>query len=119
MTQSAPVTFGPYSPVARRGNIVWTAGVVGRYPDSTLDPDFEGQVRRSFGNLERSLRAGDAKLRDVVAVNVFLADLADTAEFNELYAEYFQEPYPVRTTVQAGLAPGVLFEMNAQAVVEA
>jgi 2-iminobutanoate/2-iminopropanoate deaminase len=118
MTGSTPTAFGPYSPVIRRGNLLWTAGVVGRHPDGSVDADFASQVRRTFVNLEGCLRAGDATLGDVVAVTAYLVDPENTAEFNELYESYFCEPYPVRTVVRAGLAAGLLFEMNAQAVVD-
>ena len=52
---------------------------------------------------------------DVVKTTVFLADLADFPTFNEIYAGHFTRPYPARTTVQAGLAPGLLVEIEAVA----
>ena len=49
---------------------------------------------------------------DVVKITVFLADLADFAACNEEYRRHFAEPYPARSTVQAGLAPGLLVEIE-------
>lgn len=112
----APTAFGPYAPAVRRGNFVFTPGVVGYYEDKSIDPDFPSQVRRAFANLEASLAYGGATLADVVATNVFISDAKFHENLNDLYMEFVKEPYPVRTTVIAGLKPGVFFEINAQAI---
>jgi 2-iminobutanoate/2-iminopropanoate deaminase len=79
---------------------------------------FEGQARQAFENLFAALAAGGCTEADVLSVNVFLANGDDFDRMNVVYRENFSEPYPVRTTVTVGLRPGVLFEVNAQAMVE-
>ncbi|MFJ6538409.1 RidA family protein [Paenarthrobacter sp. NPDC091711] len=118
-TETTPLTFGHYSSAVRRGNLVYTSGLVGYHDaERTIDPDFGSQVRRTFENLEVSLRSVGATLQDVVSVNAILVHEADNAEFNRIYEEYFTaEPLPVRTRIFAGLSKGVLYEMNAQAIV--
>ena len=59
------------------------------------------------------LTAGQVGFEHVIKVNAFLTDFANFPVFNAVYREYFQAPYPVRTTVQAGLAPGLHVEVEA------
>ena len=73
------------------------------------------QARRALENLRASLAAAGCGLDDVVKVNAFLADLADFEAYNTVYREFFAAPYPARTTVQAGLPPGMLVEIEAVA----
>lgn len=115
----APKAGGPYSGAVRAGQHVWTAGQCGYRQDKSLVDGLEGQVRQAFANLLLALESAGAGEQDVTAVNVFLADGGDFEEMNAIYAEHFSEPYPVRTTVTVGLRPGVLFEINAQAVTPA
>jgi 2-iminobutanoate/2-iminopropanoate deaminase len=106
----------PYSPVVVSGDLVVTAGQVAFGPDGTTTSDeIEGQTRQVLDNLRRCLEAAGCGLEDVIKVNAFLSDMANFASFNGVYREYFVEPYPVRTTVQAGLAPGFLVEVEAVA----
>lgn len=114
-----PPPGGPYSPSVRRGNLVFLAGQVGYRPDRSLPDTFEEQARVALRNLETALAQQSATLTDVVAVNVFLTDSDDFAAMNAVYREFFDsEPLPTRTTVTVTLNPGVLFEVNAQAVVD-
>jgi 2-iminobutanoate/2-iminopropanoate deaminase len=66
-------------------------------------------------NLSRCLTAAGCSLNDVVKTTVFLMDLANFAECNEEYARHFAKPYPARSTVQVGLAAGLLVEIEAVA----
>jgi 2-iminobutanoate/2-iminopropanoate deaminase len=106
----------PYSPVVVSGDHVYTAGQVafdesGTVVSGGIDP----QTRRALDNVRACLEAAGCSLDDVVKVNAFLADLADFEGYNEPYREYFTAPYPARTTVQAGLPPGLLVEIEAVA----
>jgi len=104
----------PYSPVVVSGDLVVTAGQVAFDETGKLAADdLDGQCRRVFENLRTCLRAGGCELTDVIKVTAFLADLADFQAFNGIYREYFQEPYPARTTVGVALPPGVLVEVEA------
>jgi 2-iminobutanoate/2-iminopropanoate deaminase len=82
-----------------------------------LAEGLDEQVAQAFRNLLAVLDAGGATADDVQAVTVHLADGADFDRMNALYREFFAQPYPARTTVTAGLRPGVRFEITAQAYV--
>jgi 2-iminobutanoate/2-iminopropanoate deaminase len=106
----------PYSPVVRSGELVFTAGQVGF--DENGEPVSDGiaeQTAQALANLEACLAAAGCTLDDVQKVNVFLVDLADFAEFNDVYGSAFSEPYPARTTVQAGLPAPLRVEIEAVA----
>jgi 2-iminobutanoate/2-iminopropanoate deaminase len=106
----------PYSPVVRSGDHVYTAGQVAFDATGTLVAGGTAeQTRQVLANLEACLGAAGCTFDDVVKVNVFLVDLADFEEFNEVYRAAFTEPYPVRTTVQAGLPGGIRVEIEAVA----
>jgi len=103
----------PYSPVVVSGETVYTAGQIGRDADGSLPEGIEAQTRRSLENVKACVEAAGCTMDDVVKVNAFLADLGDFAGYNEVYKEFFAEPYPARTSVQAGLPAGVLVEIEA------
>ncbi len=110
------VPAAPYSPVVVSGDLVLTAGQVGFDSEGKAVSDtIDGQTRQVFDNLGRCLQAAGCGFDDVIKVNAFLTDLGNFEAFNDLYREYFSTPYPVRTTVQAGLAPGLLVEVEAVA----
>jgi hypothetical protein len=70
------------------------------------------QTRLAIQNLRAALQASGATLDDVLSVDAYLTDSEHFAEFNAVYAEFFRAPYPARTTVYAGLRPGVLVEVS-------
>jgi 2-iminobutanoate/2-iminopropanoate deaminase len=106
----------PYSPVIRSGRHVYTAGQVAFDPSGVVVPGgIAEQTRQVIANLQLCLGAVGCTLSDVVKVNVFLADQGDFDAFNEVYREAFEEPYPVRTTVQAGLPGPLRVEIEAVA----
>lgn len=96
----------------RSGNIIYSAGVT-----STGDP--EAQVRGCFAQLEKVLKDAGAGWKDVLKVNVYLVDLNDREKYlNKVWKEYFPANPPSRTTVQVGLAPPAVVEMELVAVVQ-
>jgi 2-iminobutanoate/2-iminopropanoate deaminase len=104
----------PYSPVVISGDHVFTAGQVGFDLSGELVPGgIEAQTRQALENVRGCLEAAGCGLGDVVKVSAFLADLGDFPAYNAAYREFFDEPFPVRTTVQAGLPPGILVEIDA------
>jgi 2-iminobutanoate/2-iminopropanoate deaminase len=106
----------PYSPVVVSGDIVWTAGQVAYDPEGNLiEAGIEAQTRRALENVRTCLDAAGCTMDDVVKVNAYLADLGDFPGYNEVYEEFFSEPYPARTSVGAALPPGVLVEIEAVA----
>ena len=106
----------PYSPVVRSGDQVYTAGQVAFDENGDLVPGgIAEQTRQALANLRACLLAAGCTLDDVVKVNVFLIDLADFEAFNDVYRTTFTEPYPARTTVQAGLPGEIRVEIEAVA----
>jgi 2-iminobutanoate/2-iminopropanoate deaminase len=106
----------PYSPLVVSGDHVYTAGQAAFDVTGALVGDtMTAQARRALENLRSCLQAAGCTLEDVVKVNAYLADLAHFDAYNEVYREFFAEPYPARTTVQAGLPAGMLVEIEAVA----
>ena len=103
----------PYSPVVVSGDLVYTAGQVAFDPAGTLiEGGIVEQTRRTLENVRTCLEAVGCTMDDVLKVTAFLSDLGDFAGYNEVYEEFFDEPYPARTSVQAGLPPGTLVEIE-------
>ena len=118
-TDKAPKAIGPYSQAIKAGNVIYTSGQVSLDPKTgeLVTGDFNAQARRVFENLEAVLRAGGADFRNVTKANVFLTDLANFQALNAIYAEYFGDHKPARTTVQvAGLPKGAALEIDLIAV---
>ena len=106
----------PYSPGIVSGDLVYTAGQVANDENGNIVSDaIEAQTRRALDNLRAVLKAAGCDLSDVIKVNAYLTDLSSFAVYNDVYREYFSEPYPARTTVGAALAPGYLVEIEAVA----
>jgi 2-iminobutanoate/2-iminopropanoate deaminase len=106
----------PFSQVVVSGDLVLTAGQVGFDVDGVLVPGgIAEQTRRALENLEACLDAARCGLGDVLRVGAFLADLGDFEGYNDVYREFFEAPYPVRTTVGAALPGGILVEIEAVA----
>ena len=107
----------PYSPVVVSGRHGLHGGADrATTPDGNLvEGGIEEQTRRTLENVRTCLEAAGCTLDDVVKVNAYLADLGDFPGYNQVYVEFFAEPYPARTSVQAGLPAGVLVEIEAVA----
>lgn len=115
---SAPKAIGPYSPAVKIGGTVYCSGQLGLDPASgELVPGVKAQAERAILNLQALLSVAGLDLRDVAKTTIFLADMADFAAVNEVYAAHFAAPYPARSTVQvAGLPKGGLVEIDAIAI---
>ena len=110
----------PYSPVVVDGDLVYTAGQVGFDENGDLVPGgIEAQTRRALENLTLCLRSAGCERGDVLKVNAYLADLAHFEGFNAVYREFFEEPFPARTTVGVSLPGALLVEIEATARVPA
>lgn len=118
-TGQAPAAVGPYSQGVRAGNLVFTAGQIGLDPATgrLVEGDIESQTRQVLRNLKAILEAAGASLGDVVKTTVFLVDMADFKAMNAVYAEFFGQQPPSRSTVQvSGLPLGARVEIEAVAV---
>ena len=106
----------PYSPVIVSGDLVYTAGQVAHDENGELvADDIVGQTRRTIENVRRCLAAAGCGLEDVLKVTAFLDDMGDMAAYNEVYKEFFSEPYPARSTVGVSLPGGLRVEIEAVA----
>ena len=117
-TETAPQALGPYSQGIIAGNMVFTAGQLGGDPRSgQLAEGIEAQTLQALRNIAAVLEAAGAGWSDVVKTTVYLADMADFAAFNAVYAEVVAEPFPARSTVEAAALPrGARIEIDAIAV---
>ena len=116
---NAPKAIGPYSQAVRAGQLLFLSGQVPIDPATgqMIDGDIAAQTRRVFENLGAVLEAGGRSFADVVRTTVFLADMNDFAAMNEVYGQYFTEPFPARATVQvAALNDGARIELQMIAV---
>jgi 2-iminobutanoate/2-iminopropanoate deaminase len=118
-TDKAPKAIGPYSQAIRTENLVFTAGQVGLDPATMelVEGGIEAQTRQVLTNLKHVLEKADSGLNFIVKTTVFLQDLGDFAKMNAVYAEFFPEHPPARSTVQvAGLPKGALVEIECVAL---
>jgi 2-iminobutanoate/2-iminopropanoate deaminase len=115
---AAPKAIGPYSPAIAAGGTLYCSGQLGIDPTSgDLEAGVKAQAERAISNLRALLAASGLTLGDVAKTTIFLADMADFAAVNEVYASHFASPYPARSTVQvAALPKGGLVEIEAIAV---
>lgn len=109
---SKPV--GPYSPVVRAGDLVFTAGQIGIVDGALVPGGLEAETRQALDNLQEVLATAGATLGDVVKVTVFLADMGDFAAMNSIYSERFGEHRPARSAVGVAALPlGARVEIEA------
>lgn len=106
-TDKAPAAIGPYSQAIHAGKMVFVSG---QLPVNPATGNFaEGGIkeltRQSLTNMKHILEAEGLKMSQVVKTTVFLADMADFAEMNEVYAEFFSKPFPARSAIAIKTLP--------------
>lgn len=106
-TGSAPAAIGPYSQAIVSGDLVFTAGQIPLDPATMqiIGTDAATQTRQVFANLSAILQAAGTSLDSVIKTTVFLADMNDFAQMNEVYAAAFGDHKPARSTVEAARLP--------------
>jgi 2-iminobutanoate/2-iminopropanoate deaminase len=115
-TDGAPAAIGPYSQAIVSGGFIFTAGQIGLDPATMefVEGGVEQQAHRVLTNLKAVLEAGGSSMKNVVKTTMYLADMADFVAVNEIYAQYFVEPFPARSAVQVAKLPkGALVEIDA------
>jgi 2-iminobutanoate/2-iminopropanoate deaminase len=114
-TGNAPAALGPYSQAIAVGDLMFCSGQLGLDPTTgELADGVEAQADRALRNLRAVLDAAGLTLGDVVKTTIFLADMADFATVNAVYASFLPDPPPARSTVQvAALPKGGLVEIEA------
>lgn len=115
-TDRAPAAIGPYSQAVRSGDTVYFSGQIALDPATgeVVDGGIEAQARRAFDNLRAVAEAAGGTMGDIVRVGLYLTDLSQFAAVNAVMAEYFDAPYPARSTIEVSALPkGVVFEVDA------
>lgn len=120
-TEKAPKAIGPYSQAIVIEKLVYTAGQVGLDPVTMelVEGDVEAQTRQVLTNLKHVLETADSGMNFVIKTTVFLLDMAEFAKMNAVYAEFFPENPPARSTVQvSGLPKGARVEIECIALLK-
>ena len=117
-TDRAPKAIGPYSQAIEDGNLIFTSGQLPIDPSSgeLSTASISEASRIALTNLRAVLTAAGSDMSRVIKTTVFLKDMGDFQEFNRVYAEFFKEPFPARSCVQAACLPkNSLIEIEAVA----
>lgn len=120
-TSEAPAAIGPYSQAIRYGELVWTAGQIPLDPATgeIVGEDVTAQTERVMQNLQAILTSAGASLQSVIKTTVFLTRMSDFAGMNAVYARYFGDHRPARSTVSVAELPRqVLVEIECIALIE-
>ena len=106
-TENAPQAIGTYSQAVKSGSTVYMSGQIPLIPETMemVEGDIRLQIHRVFQNLQAVAKAAGGDLSDVVKLNVFLTDLTNFPQVNEVMAEYFQQPYPARAAIGVAALP--------------
>ena len=117
-TSGAPAAIGPYSQAVRAGGFLFTSGQIPVDPAAgDIPAGIKAQAQQSLNNIAAILAQAGLDRSAVVKTTVFLKDMNDFAAMNEVYAEFFTEPYPARAAFQAaGIPKGALVETECVAV---
>lgn len=106
-TEKAPKAIGPYSQAIKVGNLVFASGQVPIVPamGEFVEGGIKEQTRQSLTNAKAILEEAGTSLSKVVKTTVYLSDMANFAAMNEVYAEFFTQPYPARSAVAVKTLP--------------
>jgi reactive intermediate/imine deaminase len=115
-TDQAPAAIGPYSQAVRAGGTVYLSGQIPLDPATgeLVAGGIAAQARRAFDNLRAVCEAAGGSLERVQRLGLYLVDLGEFAQVNAVMSEYFQAPYPARSTIGVSALPkGARFEVDA------
>lgn len=116
-TDKAPAAIGPYSQAIDLGSLVFTSGQIPVAPDGSVSDDVAEQTRQCLENLSAVLEAAGSSMEHVIKTTVFITDMDQFGTINQVYAEFFAQPYPARSCVQVAKLPkGVSVEIEAVAL---
>lgn len=106
-TNEAPAAIGTYSQATKAGNTVYLSGQIPLVAETMtmISDNFEEQAIQVFENIQAVVKAAGGNMEDLVKVNIFLTDLGQFAQVNEIMARYFTQPYPARAAVQVSALP--------------
>lgn len=114
-TDKAPAAIGPYSQAIETEQMVFTSGIIPVVPETGEIPEGSvAQARQAFTNLSNLLQAAGTSMDKVIKTTVFIKEMNDFAAINEVYAEFFPDPYPARSCVEVARLPkDVMLEIEA------
>lgn len=117
-TNNAPAAIGPYSQGISLENLIFVSGQIPVNPETgEIAKDIREQTKQSMKNIESILKQSGASLNDVVKITIFVTDLSNFTDVNEVYGSFFTENYPARSCVEVSKLPkGVGIEIEAIAV---
>lgn len=117
-TPKAPAAIGPYSQAIEVNDVVYTSGIIPVVPETGEIPEgCEAQAKQAFQNLSNLLEAAGISTANVIKTTVFIKEMNDFGKINEIYKEFFTEPFPSRSCVEVARLPkDVLLEVEAIAV---
>lgn len=118
-TDNAPAAIGPYSQAIEAGNMVFASGQIPIDPatGNFVEGGIKEQTRQSLTNAQNILKEAGTDLQHVVKTTVFLSDMDNFGAMNEVYAEFFAQPFPARSAVAVKTLPkGALVEVECIAV---
>ena len=105
-TKEAPQAIGPYSQAIAYNGLVYTSGQIALMPDGTMETrGIEYQTKQVMKNLYYVLQEAGAEYNDVIKTTIYLADMDDFATVNEIYAHYFGDHKPARSTIAVKTLP--------------
>ena len=105
VSAAAPAAIGPYSQAIKCGNFVFTSGAIPFDAAGNCSTDIKQQTRQSLENIKSILAAAGAEMTDVVKVTCFIKDMEQFGQINEVYGEFFADPYPARSCVEVARLP--------------
>ncbi len=119
-TTKAPAAIGPYSQAVKVNGLLFTSGMIPVIPQTGEVPEgIVAQAEQAFTNLKNLIVEAGSSMSDVVKTTVFIDNMDDFAQINEIYSKYFEQPYPARSCVEVAKLPkGVLLEAEAIAVLK-
>ena len=106
-TQEAPAAIGPYSQAIRAGSLLFVSGQIPLDPTTgqLVTGGIEAETRRVLDNLAAILKAAGSSFDQVVKTTIFLKDMQQFQQVNEIYGSYFKPPYPARATIEVARLP--------------
>lgn len=120
-TDQAPAAIGPYSQAVKAGGTVYFSGQIPLDPATgeLVAGDIVAQARRAFDNLKAVAEAAGGSLDRIVRLGLYLTDLGQFAQVNAVMQDYFQAPFPARSTIEVSALPkGAGFEVDAVMVID-
>ena len=119
-TKNAPTAIGPYSQGVKIGNLIYTSGQIPINPATgEMETDIKKATKQSMENIKAILEEGGTTLEKIIKTTIFVANMDDFADVNEVYASYFKDIPPARSCVEVSRLPkDAIVEIEAIAVIE-